>query len=296
MRVECLSGRSPRDLGYAHGCARHVQRQQQTRMLRVGRDDLVARAAARARRGRCCSRRSSSSSVRSAPATRRQRGDLCTDAGAQREDALEPLAPAPSLLLVVPRPLLHRRQRRPRESGPSVPALRYAKRSSTGKSARASSNVTRPPARQGRGPRGAVRRDVRRSAGHATAHPHGGRARARGRCRSASRRRSPIRRVMSSARVREWRTLRLKSPAQQRQARRARPSRRRTSRRGGARRPRAACRRSSSSVEVRRRPASRPPSRRRRTAWHTRRSMAHASRAARPDRAAEPARAESGTD
>ena len=50
-----------------------------------------------------------------------------------------------------------------RASGPNVPALRYATDSSTGNSARASSNVTRQPRRSPR------RRDGRRARGHSAA-------------------------------------------------------------------------------------------------------------------------------
>ena len=54
-----------------------------------------------------------------------------------------------------------------RASGPNVPAFRYATRSSTGNSARASSNVIRPPGRRARGRTGRRRRARAAPSGHA---------------------------------------------------------------------------------------------------------------------------------
>ena len=102
------------------------------------------------------------------------------------------------------------------------------------------------------------------------------RARAHGRCRSGPAPRSPIRRHELGARVR---ASTVEVAAQHDRSPAARRTRRRRPPRAGARRPGSRGRRASSSRGGSPPAAAAPPSRRTRTAWHTRRSLAQASRA-----------------
>ena len=134
-------------------------------------------ARGRGRRGRCCSRRvvepvsaicSGSAPTSAASAAR--------SSLAQLEHPLEVLLAEAAVVEIRVELLLHALRRSGGRAGRTCPAFRYASCSSTGKSARASSGVTRSSSRRGRG-----RTAPRHCAG--AAPPATPRAR-RGRCRA----------------------------------------------------------------------------------------------------------------